>query len=201
MGFVLYLIELNLCVKFVSVPILQQLSLKHVLAHAGVDLKAALGLEAARSAAPHWVVAIPISRSGDSVEASAFYRSVTQNVDDDDKRANFAVMMNALQRAAQEQNYQQVLKGTTVSVKIAHKFKYANANHCVWELKQGKKDRVYFCSTTIQLQAADCPVIVPLMAFHKKDQNTPKEVIGYCEPTHKSYLAAGKNIQLIKERS
>lgn len=180
-------------------PFLKLISVQHVLAHAKVDLGLALGLGARRDATPYWVLATPIAQPKDLVESTRFYRSIAQQVDDDDKRASLALLLNSLGRAAQQQNYQDVLKGSNIYVKCAHSFRYENTTQKLWELKQNKKDRLYFFSLTYECGPNQCFVIAPLLAHHKKDQNTPKEVSQYCEKTMKQYLERGALIQLCKE--
>jgi len=168
------------------------------MAHAGIDLCQALGHRPV-VARPHWRLATPIASVDDAVTSTRFYGSIAQYVDDDDKRASFAVMMNGLGHAAHQQDYQAVLKGSNVAVKMAHQFEFENSKHKVWELKQNKKDRLYFCAITLKSGSSTDPFLVPLLAHHKKDQTTPREVSNYCERTMKSYLDRKANVRLCKE--
>jgi len=59
-----------------------------------------------------------------SLEASRLFRSITEHVNDDEKKAAFALMVNGISRASALQNYQEVLKGSNIVVKVAHDFKY-----------------------------------------------------------------------------
>ncbi|MFY3681800.1 hypothetical protein ACOTD7_19325 [Achromobacter xylosoxidans] len=103
---------------------------------------------------------------------SKFQRSVEKHVDDRDKRKSFATMVGALFDAVCHDDYQEFLSDGNVACKIAKQFKFDGHNHNLWELKYGKKDRLYFFPITNGQQRT----IVLLMAFHKKDQRTPEEV-------------------------
>ncbi len=107
--------------------------------------------------------------------------------------------MMGIAAAAKQQNYQEVLKGSYVSVKTAYEFKFAGSNHKVWELKPNNKDRVYFFTHPVTVNAVKKPVISMLLAHHKKDQNTPKEVSRYCETLMRSYLDPTVKIEILKE--
>ncbi len=181
---------------------LNPLSLRDVLKHAGVDLGAALG-NSASSLTPHWRIATPVGDVRGSLAASKFYRSITEHVDDEDKRASFTSAMMGIAAAAQHQNYQAILQGY-VSVKVAHDFKYRETQHKVWELKPNNKDRIYFFTLQAEeigakVNATKKPVISMLLAHHKKDQRTPKDVAKYCENLMKSHLDPTVRIQLCKE--
>lgn len=177
---------------------LKLITVEHVMAHAGIDLCQALGLRPA-AARPHWRLATPIARADDAITATRFYGSIDEYVDDDDKRASFALLMNGLGRAAHQQDYQAVLKDSNVAVKVAHLFEFESSKHKVWELKQNKKDRLYFCAITIRSWPTTDPFLVPLLVHHKKDQTTPREVSNYCERTMKSYLDRKAIVRLCKE--
>lgn len=181
---------------------LNALNLRDVLKHAGVDLDAALG-NSKTVLAPHWRLATPVGGADGTLAASKFYRSIAEHVDDDDKRASFASAMMGIAAAAQQQNYQAVLKGY-VNVKVAHDFKYRDSQHKVWELKPNNKDRVYFFTLQaeevgVKATPINKPVISMLLAHHKKDQTTPKDVARYCENLMKSHLDPATRIQLRKE--
>ena len=103
---------------------------------------------------------------------SKFQRSVEKYVDDREKRKSFVTMVGALFDAVCHDDYQGSLSDGNVACKVAKQFKFDGNNHNLWELKYGKKDRLYFFPITNGKQCA----IVLLMAFHKKDQRTPEEV-------------------------
>lgn len=101
-----------------------------------------------------------------------FQRSIERHVDDRDKRKSFATMVGALFDSVCHDDYQGALQGGNVDCKVAKQFKFDGHNHNLWELKYGKKDRLYFFPIT----NGNLRTIVLLMAFHKKDQRTPEEV-------------------------
>lgn len=101
-----------------------------------------------------------------------FQRSIERHVDDRDKRKSFATMVGALFDAVCHDDYQDALQGGSVACKVAKQFRFDGHNHKLWELKYGKKDRLYFFPIT----TGKPRTIVLLMAFHKKDQRTPEEV-------------------------
>jgi hypothetical protein len=168
-------------------PFLKPVPYRHALSFAGVDVVAALGMEIA-SLPAHWQLVTPISEKAAKVESSKFYGSISDQVNDDEKLANFALLLGSIHSAAIQPDYQAVLKGSVVSVKIAYSFTYANGRQKLWELKTGKKDRVYFCTSTVAVGRRAQPVIILFLAHHKKDQNTPKEVIRYCEREMRALL-------------
>jgi hypothetical protein len=179
--------NINLYVNICTVLLLKPFTLASVLQHAGLppNAHAATLIRPPKTA---WVVVTPVTTSTDLLSDSKFYRSISQSVNDDEKLANFAVLMNGIFRAAEHQNYQEVLKGSNVAVKIAHEFRYRSKTEKIWELKQGKKDRVYFYPLNVSNGSAGQRAMAILLAHHKKDQTTPKEVSAYCETTVRSHL-------------
>lgn len=141
--------------------------------------------------AGHWIVCTPISDGEVDEKASKLLKSIRKHVDDDDKRSNFLVMLTALWRAAAQQVYGAVLANSTVTPKPAHSFLYQGKRHSVLELKQGKKDRLYFFSASL----AGRPSLVLLLAHHKKDQTTPREVSQHCEQAMKAYVATAVRVE------
>lgn len=135
-----------------------------------------------------WTIVTPVASKTDPLTSSKLFRSVAQQVDDDEKRANFAVLMNGLYRAAQHENYQEVLKGSSITIKVAHEFKYRNKTEKLWELKHGKKDRVYLYPLAVAHGGSRKRALAVLLAHHKKDQTTPREVTTYCESTIRSHI-------------
>ncbi|UVH56512.1 hypothetical protein NWF24_27265 [Variovorax paradoxus] len=179
-------------------PILKPINIKDVLQHAGVDIHAVLGASTSPNA-PHWTLTTPIGDAKETLSGTKFYRSISEYVDDEDKRIAFATSMMGITAAAAQQNYQAVLKGSYVQVKVAHEFKYGGSNHKLWELKPNNKDRVYFFTHPVAIQTGTQPVISMLLAHHKKDQTTPKEVSKYCETLMKSYLDPTAKTEILKE--
>lgn len=161
-----------------------------VLRHAGIDPHRLPHLPELN--APAWRLVTPVARQTSSVERSRFYDSVKNHVNDNEKKSHFLTMFNELILASKHQNYQESLKGSATIVKEAHSFKYNNSNPKLWELKHGKKDRIYFFNLTDETAR----YIILLMAYHKKDKNTPGDVKSYCEKTMREYLRAGTNIKI-----
>lgn len=177
---------------------LKRLDLTHVLARAGVNARAALGGRQP-PAASAWLLCTPIGAKGADLSASRFYRSIDEFVDDPEKKSHFAVLINAVFRASVQPNYQDVLKGSNVTVKVAHGFKYAGKQHKIWELKSGKKDRVYFITCEVCVGGKNLNLIVLLLAYHKKDQTTPEEVSRYAEQVMREFICPKPDVELAKE--
>lgn len=156
----------------------------------------ALGHAAALRNRPHWELVTPVAGADTELEACRFFRSISEQVDDDDKRAAFALMLNAIDRACAVSNYQEALKGSNVPVKVAHDFDYLDKKHKLWELKANKKDRLYFFAMTLCQNQRERHLIVLLLAHHKKDQNTPKEVSKPCEATMRTYLDPQAKVEI-----
>lgn len=175
-------------------PVLRTLKISDVLRHAGLDPTKLSHQPAIQ--APAWVLTTPVVSEIAPIEQSRFYQSIRDHVNDSDKKSHFLTMFLELSFASRLSNYQEAIKGSAVSVKEAHSFKYQNANHKLWELKHGKKDRVYFFSLTVKNTSSN--VIVLLKTYHKKDRNTPDEVKNYCESTMKEFLRAGTGIKIIR---
>ena len=140
----------------------------------------------------HWVLCTPVGDADADAQGSKLLRSIRRYVDDDEKRSNFLVMLTAIWRAATQQDYGAVLANSTVTPKPAHSFSYQNKKHSVLELKQGKKDRIYFFAERLGSRAC----IVLLLAHHKKDQTTPKEVCNHCEQAMKNCLAHTTDVEI-----
>ncbi|WP_191576303.1 hypothetical protein [Achromobacter insolitus] len=118
----------------------------------------------------------------EEAEKSKFQRSVEAHVDDAEKKRNFTTMVGALFEAVCSQDYQGALEGGAVTCKPAHSFKFDGHTHTIWELKEGKKDRIYF------FRKPGWNVLVLFLAFHKKDRQTPDEVKNICEPAARQLL-------------
>jgi len=134
-----------------------------------------------------------------SSEKNRFTRSVAHYVDDRKKKASFLQSIGLLFEAIQDENYQAALNGSAVACKSARTFKYNNTNYKLWELKPNNKDRIYFYPVT------DIPgrrkTIVLLMAYHKKDENTPSEAGDPCEEEIRSILKLKSKIEFCEEKN
>lgn len=142
-----------------------------------------------------WDVAIVVNDCS-RVDGGRFFKSVQDYVDDTEKKSNFALMLRTLFAAIEADNYQAEIKGTSVTCKKAHSFTYNKSSHILWELKQGKKDRIYFWTIKIGTRG----FIVLSMAFHKKDQETPSEVTVPCEKEMRSFLDPKNQIEICPEK-
>ncbi|MFM0596059.1 hypothetical protein [Paraburkholderia dilworthii] len=112
------------------------------------------------------------------------------NVDAPDKRSSFAVMVAALFGGVEVDDYQSEIKSIgSVDVKAAHSFKHGGRKVTVWELKYQNKDRIYFFAQP------DLKTIFLLLAYHKKDRNTPDEVKRVCEDDIKAILHADRDVE------
>lgn len=141
----------------------------------------------------------PVGAKDVDIKASKFYKSITEHVDDPEKKGNFATLLNSLSQACRERNYQEVLKGSNVFVKIAFSFEHSGKGCKVWELKSGKKDRVYFFTCEVVVDGKNLNLIVLLLAYHKKDQTTPDDVCRYAKSVMREFICNKPNIGLAKE--
>ncbi|MFD1555401.1 hypothetical protein ACFSHT_07115 [Paraburkholderia silviterrae] len=168
----------------------RKLSLKELIGLIGDPTTGVSGMPSTLKT--RWDVALICG--SDDYTASRFARSVKTFVDSADKKASFLVMGRALFHAVQADNYQKILKDDTpVGVKIAHDFKYQNKTINLWEMKYQNKDRIYF----FPLNSGDVKTIFLLMAYHKKDQNTPNEVKTPCTREIKELITSSANIKFI----
>ncbi|WP_157652652.1 hypothetical protein [Burkholderia ubonensis] len=151
----------------------QKLDKKKLLQLAGADLQR-VGALAREDKATKWTL-VTIAKSPPPPDSGRFFRSLEDHVDAPDKKASYLTMVAELCSAIEVDDYQAALKVGTVSVKAAHHFKYGGHKHAVWELKYGKKDRIYFYPHPQER------LIFLLMAYHKKDQQTPEDVCAACE--------------------
>lgn len=125
-----------------------------------------------------WRVVV-LAKNGEALTETDFYRSVISEVDDDGKIAHYLDMVYALFSAAKIPDFRFAFQGLTVTCKEAHAFKYKNSTEKLWELKSGKKDRIYF------YVLGKSKIIVLLEAHHKKSQTTPREIKVRAEPAIK----------------
>ena len=128
-----------------------------------------------------------------------FLKSLDQNVDDIKKRANILKAIDELYNAICIDDYQAELAKSSVSCKIAHQFKYEGDSLKVWELKPNNKDRVYFFPTSETFGGRKR--IFLLSAYHKKDQQTPKEIKDSCEEAIKEILRTKDKIEICEEKN
>jgi len=129
---------------------------------------------------------------------SRFQKSLSQNIDDLSKRSQIIKALDELYSAVSEEDYQGALSQSGVTCKIAHSFTYANGSYKVWELKPNNKDRIYFFPLPEKLNGRKA--IFLMLGYHKKDQQTPKEIKDYCEESIKEILQSKDKILICKER-
>ncbi len=145
-----------------------------------------------------WDLAVLVSDCAS--EKNRFSRSVGQHVDDTKKKSNFLLAVNQLFDAIRDENYQAALSGSAVTCKVASTFKFEGSNHKLWELKVGKKDRIYFYPAT-DVQPPGRKTIFLLMAFHKKDETTPAEAADPCIEEIKNILRAKGKIEYCEAKN
>lgn len=144
-----------------------------------------------------WDVAVLVTDCAN--QKNRFSRSVVEFVDDVKKKSHFLLAIYQLFDAIQDEDYHSALADSGMTCKVAHSFKFNNTTYKVWELKPNNKDRIYFYAT--DLPAPHRKTIFLLMAFHKKDQNTPPEASGPCEDDVKNILREKGNIEFCKEEN
>ncbi|MFI8607418.1 hypothetical protein ACIGFL_03565 [Pseudomonas sp. NPDC077649] len=127
---------------------------------------------------------VMILSGAQSVDKSHLVKSIAENVDDPKKRSFYLQMVDALFRAVTLDDFSQFFNGSVVIYKVAHSFKYKGKTESLYELKKGKKDRIY-----VYPYNGKCGrFIFVLEALHKDQQNTPPEIKAYAEHTIKSIL-------------
>ena len=174
---------------------LRATKIERVWQHAGIDWNVALP-GPGPSALAVWDVATVVRDVSTAIADSKFFKSIDDECDDPGKKSSLLNMLNQLRYAIRFDDYQGFLKGSNVQVKEAGKFEYRKKTHKIWELKFQNKDRVYFFSHHI---SADRKALILMLFHHKKDQTTPKHILGYCEKLMKPFLDPDPEISLLKE--
>lgn len=126
-----------------------------------------------------------------------FPKTVAKYVDDHQKKSALLRCLSEIFSAACEDNFLAAIEQSGIECKPARTFKFEGGNHKILELKPNKKDRLYFYPTRDGRK-----IVFLLMAFHKKDQQTPDEVSLPCEDDVKRILRSrgdfefseGKNV-------
>ncbi len=126
-----------------------------------------------------------------------FKKSIEQHVDALSKRTNILKALQELYGAVLYEDYQSELAQSGVDCKVAHSFK--NGTIKVWELKPNNKDRIYFYPSPEKINGKKA--IFLLIAYHKKDQQTPKEVKEACERAITEILGSLGNIEICEEKN
>ena len=132
-----------------------------------------------------WIPVMILS-GAQSVDKSHLVKSIAENVDDPKKRSFYLLVVDALFRAVTLDDFSQFFNCSVVIYKVAHSFKYKGKVESLYELKKGKKDRVYIYPYNGKFGR----FIFVLEALHKDQQNTPPEIKAYAEHTIKSILDA-----------
>jgi hypothetical protein len=130
--------------------------------------------------------------------SSRFQKSLSQNIDDSSKRSQIIKAIDELYRAICDEKYQDALAQSGVTCKVAHSFTYMNSTFKVWELKPSNKDRIYFFPLPEKMNGRK--TLFLLLAYHKKDQQTPKDIKDYCEESIKEILQSKEKISICKEK-
>lgn len=128
-----------------------------------------------------------------------FRKSLEQNIDDVSKKSNILKALDELFNAVCCDDYQAELAQSSVACKIAHQFTYMGHSVKVWELKPNNKDRVYFFPAPEKINGKR--VIFLLNGYHKKDQQTPKEIKTACEDAIKEILRSQDKIEICEEKN
>lgn len=129
---------------------------------------------------------IMILSGSQSANRSHLVKSITDNVNDNKKRASYLQMIDALFRAITVEEFSAFFRGSLVTYKKAHSFKFQGKNEILHELKSGKKDRIYIYPYKGSLGK----LIFVLEVLHKDQQHTPDEIKRYAETAIKNILEA-----------
>lgn len=141
-----------------------------------------VGALARAQAKAKWSVVV-LAKAIPPPNTGRFFKSVKDNVDAAEKKSSYGVMIAELFDAIEQDDFQASLnEAGVVTVKVAHSFRFGGQKHNVWELKYGKKDRIYF------YPLPQHRLIFLLLAYHKRDQKTPDEVCRACEADVKLLL-------------
>lgn len=160
---------------------LRELTRKYIYEKAGIKPGGQVVLNGKLKWVP--VMVLPASQQADK---SHFIKSVMAEVDDNGKRSHFTIMIDAIFSGMMLDDFSEFLKGTVVTYKVAHKFKFANKFESLWELKHGKKDRIYVYPYT-----GPCGKFVFFIeAAHKNQTTTEKSVKDHAEGEIKKILEA-----------
>ncbi|WP_454876048.1 hypothetical protein [Pseudomonas farris] len=160
---------------------LRRLTRRFLLETAGIDFAKAGDIKGVAV----WTPVMIIGHQQDSSK-SHLSKSIIESVNDPHKKSSFLTMINALFTGISLADFEQYFKGSIVTYKSAHKFKYKNAFHSLKELKHGKKDRIY-----LYPYSGKCgSYIFILEAVHKNQNTTSDEVKQYAEKVIKDILDA-----------
>jgi len=130
-----------------------------------------------------WTPVMILPASGQEAK-SQLAKSIVANVDDGKKRSNYLQMVDALFRAITTDDFSKFFQGSLITYKPAHSFKYKDKKESLYELKQGKKDRIY-----LYPHNGKCgKYIFILEVLHKDQQNTPEEIKQHAEASIKQIV-------------
>lgn len=145
-----------------------------------------------------WDVVVVVKECG--LLNGRFAKSIEKYVNDVTKKSAILKALAELFDAVCEEDYQAALEQSGVGCKSAHSFKYMGSTVKVWELKPNNKDRVYFFPVTEGLPKGRKGLFL-LLAYHKKDQSTPKEIADICEEDIKAILQNHGKIEICEEKN
>ncbi|MGC5809333.1 hypothetical protein [Ralstonia pseudosolanacearum] len=149
------------------------------------------GVRPAEQPPAKWKVTV-LTTDCEALDATDFINSVQREVDDDEKAGNYITMLFALFSAIKQGDLEAAFSQLAVQCKEAHLFKYRGHGERLWELKYGKKDRIYF------YYLGKPKIIVLLEAHHKKDQTTPKAIKNRGESAIKKIVDGSDSIEFCK---
>lgn len=153
-----------------------------MLAKAGIDPARA---PIAGGGVDKWTPVMILS-GAQSADKSHLAKSIVENVDDGKKKASYLQMVDALFRAITLDDFSQFFNDSIVTYKVAHSFRYKDSSLSLYELKRGKKDRIY-----VYVYSGSCGrYVFVLESLHKDQQNTPDEVKRYAEGVIKKIVDA-----------
>jgi len=172
-------------------PVLKLIGVPLILEHAKKGLSKALGGHKATSEV--WRICTPLSDGDVTVQKSKFFKSITEDIDDASKLKTFVQLVSALASASTVENYHEFFRGIAVECKEAHGFNHRGTKVKIFELKRlRQKERLYF----FPLSAKGMRFFIVLLAHHKKDETTPKNVANYCEAQAIQFIDAGEKIYI-----
>lgn len=156
------------------------------------------GLKLILPSKQRWEIAIIVRECGHL--NGHFAKSAEKHVDDNTKRSALLRALSELYAAVCNEDYQGALEQSGVNCKVAYDFEYEGGKHKLWELKPNNKDRLYFYPLKDGLPNGK-KVIFLLLAYHKKDQKTPKEISEACKEEIKLILQARGKIKVCEDKN
>ena len=162
---------------------LKQVQLASILNHMVKGAGRAIAAEATERQV--WQTCTPVADAKVEIVKSKFFKSISDDIDDASKRANFSHILLGLYAACKCEKFTDYFSNTNIACKEAHSFKFNSHNIKIYELKvTRKKERLYFYYGDIN-NAKTC---ILLQGHHKRDETTPSNIKNYCESTIRIFL-------------